>query len=131
MTELTTTALARTAEAMLRALGGETVTVLFPIATDASGTSSELGLTPAAVEEVAFAPVVVRALAPEDGRARRELVFAASAIAAQAESRAASAEALFHSAVGVVHEGRLLRIAAVTPELFAGSASLYRVVAID
>ncbi len=118
--------LARAAEAMLRALGGQTVTVLFPIAADAN----ELGLGATAAEEVPFAPVVVRSLPPDDaGRARRELLFSATALAARTDG--ISGEALLQSALGVRHHGRLLRIARVTPEFFAGSPYLYRVVAIE
>ena len=128
MTELSTIALARVAEAMLRALGGESVSLVFAV----SGAGNELGLGAATSEEVALAPVVMRSLAPTDGRARRELLFAASAIAAQVENRgSASAEALFQSAVGVRHQGRLWRIESATPEVFGGSAYLYRVVAVE
>ncbi len=123
---------ARAAEAMLRALGGESVSLLFPVATGTPDLADELGLVAAAVEEVAVAPVVVRALVPDNGHARRELLFAASAIRAQVDARsAATAEALFQSAVGVLHQGRLLRIVSVTPELFAGEAYLYRVLAVE
>ncbi len=122
--------LARAAEAMLRALGGDTATLLLPIPTDAALDEDGLGLTAIAAEEVAFSPVVVRSLAPAEGRARRELLFPAAAVAAQVDSHgAASAEALFQSALGVRHQGRLLRIESVAPELFAGSAYLYRVIA--
>jgi hypothetical protein len=125
-------ALARAAEAMLRALGGEPVGLLFPAILSAAGTANELGLGAVAAEEVALAPVIVRALAPDAGRVRRELLFPAAVIAAQVELRAAaSAEALFQSALGIVHQGRLLHIESVTPELFGGSAYLYRVVAIE
>ncbi len=123
---------ARAAEAMLRALGGESVSLLFPVATAAPDLNDELGLAVAAMEEVAFAPVVVRALVPDNGHARRELLFAASAIRAQVDARPSpTPEALFQSAVGVLHQGRLLRIASVTPELFAGEAYLYRVLAVE
>lgn len=125
-------ALARAAEAMLRTLGGESVSLVFPVPIAAMGTESELGLNSATTEEVVLAPVVVRSLPPKEGRARRELLFAAIAVEAQVDVRAAgSAEALFQSAVGVLHQGSLLQIESVTSEFFGGSAYLYRVVAIE
>ena len=129
MPELSRIALARAAEAMLRALGGESVSLVFAVL---NGAGDELGLGAGTSEEVALAPVVMRSLAASDGRARRELLFAASAIAAQVENRgSASAEALFQSAVGVRHQGRLWRIESMTPEVFGGGAYLYRVVAVE
>ncbi len=132
MSELTQH-LARAAETMLRALGGESVSLLFPLPVGAPGNAAELGLSPAAAEQVTLAPAIVRALPPDKtGRVRRELLLPASAVAEQLERRAAaSAEALFQSALGVLHQGRLLHIESVTPEFFGGSAYLYRVVAVE
>lgn len=130
MSEITNTApaLARAAEALLRALGGETVSLVFPVVAD----TNDLGLGAALTEEIAITPVVVRSLTPADNRARREFLLPAAAVAAQIELRGAdSADALFQSALGVSHQGRLLHIASVTPESFGGSAYLYRVTAIE
>ncbi len=121
-------ALARAAETLLRTLGGETVTLVFPATADAN----DLGLGPAQTEEVTLAPVVVRALPVDGSGVRRELLFPAAAVAEQIESRGAvSAETLFQSALGVLHQRRLLHIESVTPERFAGSTYLVRVVVRD
>lgn len=124
-------ALARAAEAMLRALGGETVSLIFPMAAIADANVG-LGLGALPAEEVPLSPVVARSLANESGRARREFLFAAAPVEDQVELRATgSAEALFQSALGILHQGRLMHIESVTPEWFGGSAYLYRVVAVE
>ncbi len=125
-------ALARAAEAMLRALGGETVSLIFPMPGASDANTVGLGLSAVAAEDVSISPVVMRPLANDSGRARREFLFAAAPVYAQAELRAiGSAEDLFQSALGILHQGRLMHIESVTPELFGGSAYLYRVVAVE
>ncbi len=125
-------ALARAAEAMLRALGGEAVSLIFPMPAASDANTVGLGLGALAAQDVPISPVVTRSLPPDSGRARREFLFTASAITAQLELRAiGSAEDLFQSALGILHQGRLMHLASVTPELFGGSAYLYRVVAVE
>jgi hypothetical protein len=125
-------ALARAAEAMLRALGGVELALRFAYVSEPETDADQLGLTPAQTEDVTLSPVLVRTLAPDarQPRSKVELLFAAAAVAAQAELRqAASGAALLESAAGVLYAGRLLRITAVATEHFAGTPYLYRVMA--
>lgn len=146
-------ALARAAEAMLRALGGSEVALRFTSPADAGDDDRHLGLAAPRESDVAVAPVVVRSLppdkpqpgAPPSWRSERvgssgatrpqqrlELLFPAAAISAQVEARqAGSAEELFASALGVVVQGRMLRIEGVFPQYFAGTAYLYAVIAVQ
>ena len=139
-------ALARAAESMLRALGGSEVALRFTSPDDSSDEARQLGTAAPLVTDVTLAPVLVRSLPPDtprqvisshDGQPKRtgtrlELLFPASSIAVQVEARQLpSAEALFTSALGVVHQGRFLRIERVAPEYFAGAAYLYAVMAVE
>lgn len=125
-------ALARAAESMLRALGGNGVQLLFPKATAPDDPGAQLGLIAAGVEEVLVGPAAVRSLSSEkhDGRVRVEFLFSASTLSAVAEAQqAGSIRAFFERAIGITHEGRLLRIQGIESEAMAGTAYLYRVTA--
>ncbi len=117
----------RAADAILRALGGAEVTLLFPLSTGVT-TGSDLGQGDLPVEQVTVSPVCsLPPMGDRTGR-KREFLFPASSISALVEaSGGVSAEAWFESAVGIVHEGRLLRIESVFAEIFSGTAYLYRV----
>jgi hypothetical protein len=128
------TAVVRAADAMLRALGADEVSLLFAASGVPNDPSVQLGLVDPGVEEVSFCPVVVRSL-PATGtgpRIRREFLLGGSAVAETVVDRnVASAQALFDSALGLTHDGTLLHIESVTTEYFAGTAYLYRVVGVE
>jgi hypothetical protein len=127
-------ALVRAADAMLRALGGAEVTLLFPQQTLADDTSVELGLVDPGVEQVKFSPVVVRNLPTGNEGPRRKLEFLlpASLVASEAVDRnVASGADLLNGALGLVHQGETFHIAGITTECFAGTAYLYRVVGVE
>lgn len=115
---------ARAAEALLRSLGAGSVEVRFPL----SGAGGGLGLAAPVVEAVALAPAAVRVLrAEEGGGARYEVAIAAAAVARAAELRnLASADEFFAAALGIVFEGKLLRIVNVTPHACGAAVCLYR-----
>jgi hypothetical protein len=128
------TAVLRAADAMLRALGGDEVSLLFAAVDMPNDASAQLGMMDPGVEEVKFSPVVVRNLQTANSGPRRRLEFLlpGSAVAAEAVARnAASAQAMLDSAMGIMHDGGLLHIEGVTTEYFAGTAYLYRVVAVE
>lgn len=130
-------ALARAAEAMLRALGGSDVCFRVPaLSTDASP-GDGLGLAAPLTDDVAVAPAVVRALPPNGGVVVRfEVLLAPAALASQLAVRGQSAEEFLAEALGVLHPlaggsaAPLLHIESVKAEMFAGEAYLYRVVAV-
>jgi hypothetical protein len=128
------TGLIRAADAMLRALGGTEVTLLFPLQALPGDTSSELGLVDPGVEQVKFSPVVVRNLPTGNEGPRRKLEFLlpASVVASEAVDRnVASGVELLNSALGLLHQGETFHMAQITTDCFAGTAYLYRIVAVE
>lgn len=127
-------AVVRAADAMLRSLGGDEASLLFAATTVPDDPSVQLGLVDPGVEEVKFSPVLVRSLptAGKGPRVRQEFLLSGSAVAQEVVDRnVASAQAFFDSALGLMHDGKLLHIEGVTTEYFAGTAYLYRVVAVE
>ena len=123
-------AFVRAADAMLQALGGGGVRVLFPGAS--TGTAGEeLGMTVPPVEEVEVAPVC-RVGAEASGQRRIEFLFSAAGLARHLEARGSgSAQEFFNASLGIVEEDRLMRIESVVTETFAGTPYLHRVVAVE
>jgi hypothetical protein len=131
---MSSAAVVRAADAMLRALGGDGVSMLFPLVTMPNDPSAQLGLADPGVEEVVFSPVVVRTLVtPTTGPRRRlEFLLSGAAVAAELASRnVASAEDLFDGALGLLYDNELFHIENVTTEYFAGTAYLYRVLGVE
>jgi hypothetical protein len=127
-------AVARAAEAMLRALGGAEISLVFPLLQMPNDSGAELGLMDPGVEEVVLSPVVARNLATSGTGPRRRLEFMVPAAVVQAEiveRNVATAQALFDGALGVMYAEDLLHIESVTAEYFAGTPYLYRVVAVE
>jgi len=121
---------ARAAEAMIRALGGGAITLLFPVLTANEQQIPGLGLDSAATEQIEIAPVAMLTLAIDSSVAasRMEVIIPGSAVfSTMAERLAATPENLFDSALGIIHEGRLLRIERWSADHFAGVPYLFRV----
>lgn len=124
----------RAADAMLRALGGEEIALVLPLAGETPDLSSQLGLSDPGAQRVPIFPVVVRNLpAPASGPAqRREFLLSAAAIAnAVQEQGAASAQALIDATLAVEYQGTLYHIESGTTDYFAGTAYLYRLIAVE
>ena len=120
----------RTADALLRAMGAVNVTLRLPA--NIAVANSDLGLGTPAVEDVELGPVVLRDLPPArlGGATRAELLVSAASVADQVALRNfGSADELFNAALGVVRDGRLLRIEDVSSDSFADEPFLFRVVA--
>src|SRR4029077_18312845 len=103
----------RAADAMLRALGGDTISLLFPLVGMPNDPSAQLGLVDPGVEEVNLSPVVVRILTTPTTGPRRKLEFllSASIVAEELSSRnVASAQALFDGALGLIYDSDLFHI---------------------
>ena len=134
-------ALARAAEAMLRALGGCEVTLRFSggASPDDAASNRRLGLGTSETEDVALSPVVVRYGNTSTSASQTrgtgaddsfEFMIAGSAVDEQVELRqTGTAKALFESALGFVNDGKLLRITGVSADFHSGAAYLYRVTA--
>ncbi|HEX3740293.1 MAG TPA: hypothetical protein VHV29_11260 [Terriglobales bacterium] len=128
------TAVLRAADALLRALGGDQIGLVLPLPTETGSDSTQLGLTDPGVQQLTISPVVVRTLpAPSRGpRVRMEFLISASAVASAVDAEgAASGEALFDLALGIQFQTDFFHIESVSMEYFAGTAYLYRVVAVE
>jgi hypothetical protein len=121
-------ALARAAEAMLRALGGGEVVIRCPVAPAANEDNAELGIEGPVTQDLAVSPCVARVAGP--GK-RIEFLFAAATLAPYLADRGESAEDFFASALGMVHEQKLLHIETMTTDFFAGTPYLYHVIAVE
>jgi hypothetical protein len=127
-------AVVRAADAILQALGGSEITLVFPLVALPNDPSAQLGLVDPGVQQVTFSPVVVRSLNTSETGPRRRLEFliSSSAVAAAVVSQnAASAEALFESALGLNYDSDLFHIEDVITEYFSGTAYLYRITAVE
>jgi hypothetical protein len=119
----------RTADALLRSLGGCSVGLQIP-SPAAAGEGAEIGITPQTYRSLPLSPAIfrrVRAPMVEGQPTKFELMISASAIETQVGAlELTSADALFALAAAVSVDGKLFLIEAVTaPEAF-GQAYLYR-----
>jgi hypothetical protein len=138
---------ARTAAAMLRALGGGEVRLLLPVPYNTDATLQELGLATTGLEEVPVGPVVVRNLwqgttsLPAQGQrwsaapnraAQYELVISAEAVRAAAEARQIeSGTELLNEARGIMNGAQRLSVMTITTDYCGGVPYLYRVLAME
>lgn len=127
-------AITRAADAMLRVLGGDSISLLFAANAVPNDASVQLGMVDPGVVEVVFSPVVVRTLPTSSDGPRRRLQFliAGSSVADElAERNVPNAEALFESALGISYDGDLFHIVNVLTEYFAGTAYLFVVEGVE
>jgi hypothetical protein len=118
----------RAAETLIRTVGATAVQFCFPLAGSATGDGAQLGLSQPQLEEVAVAPVVVRALqGPAEFKEQFELVVAAATLDQLFELRAAGDMAgLLEQLATIRWNGRTFRATKWSSELFAGDEYLYR-----
>ena len=114
-------ALARAAEAMLRALGGAAVTLRCPVAAAKDGLARQLGREAPITDDISIAPVVLRPNGEE-----LELLIAPSTVAPYMQDRGQTAPQFFAGIVAVLHGGREMSVKLFLVEQFAGAEYLYR-----
>jgi|SRR5579862_7534263 len=127
-------AIIHAADSILYALGGDEVTLVFPLVSLPNDPSAQLGLVDPGVQQVTFAPAVVRSLNTQNSGPRRRLEFLISSTAvsqAIVSQNAASAESLFESALGIAYDNDLFHIEDVVTEYFGSLPYLYRVTAVE
>jgi hypothetical protein len=127
-------AVARAANALLKALGGETVSLVLPATAMAGDAAGQLGLVDPGVQEVVISGVVERELTTGNlgPRRRAEFTLPASGIADQLPTLGmGSAEDLFKAVLGLNYGGELFHIEKVVPESFAGTVCFYVVTAVE
>lgn len=128
------TAVLRAADAMLRSLGGQEISLLLPLSAMPGDAAGQLGLADPGVEEVRISPVIARNLptASSGPRRRVEFLIPASGIATAMSSHDfANAEQLMNATLGIVFEGELFHIEGFSTECFGATAYLYRVVGVE
>ncbi len=126
--------LVRAADALLRALGGDTVSLVLPATATASDAAGQLGLVDPGVHEISVSPVVTRELVTGNLGPRRRIEFTlpASVIVDQLSALGmGTAEDLFGNALGLNYGGDMFHIEKVVPENFAGTVYLYVVTAVE
>jgi hypothetical protein len=119
---------------MLRALGGETVSLLLPASATASDSGGQLGLVDPGVQVVVISPVAVHRLPTSNLGPRRRIEFTlpASAIALQLpELGMGTADDLFELVLGLKYGPDLFHIESVEPENFAGVPYFYVLTAVE
>jgi hypothetical protein len=127
-------AVMRAADAMLRSLGGEEISLLLPLTAMPGDPAGQLGLADPGVQEVKITPVIVRNLATDNSGPRRRVEFLVPASGIEAALAArdfANAEQLMDTTLGIAYEGEIFHIEGFSSELFGGSAYLYRVVGVE
>jgi hypothetical protein len=116
-------------------LGGAEVKLLIPVARESAGETEGMGIAPAAVEELAISPALVRSSRDGEGV---ELVVGAETLKAALGSNGTTPPCCFATRTGhpgdlVLGEARIrvnervMRVAAVRAEYFAGVEYLYRI----
>jgi hypothetical protein len=127
-------AVLRAADALLRALGKDSVSLLLPATAMASDAAGQLGLVDPGVQEVMISPVMAREVRTGNPGPRRRIEFTlpASAIAAQLPSLGmGSAENLFSAVLGANHKGNLFHVESVVPESYSGTVCFYVVSCVE
>ena len=124
----------RAADAMLKALGGETVSLLLPATAMAGDAAGQLGLVDPGVQEIVISPVVLREMTTGNLGPRRRVEFTlpASAIANQLPALGmAAGDDFFNAVIGLNYGNDLFQIETVVPESYGGTVCFYVVTAVE
>jgi hypothetical protein len=127
-------ALLRAANALLLALGKESICLLLPATAMAGDAAGQLGLVDPGVREVQIAPVMARELTTGNLGPRRRVEFTlpASVVIGQLPAIGmGSADDLFNATLGLNYGGDVFHIETVVPESFAGTVCFYLVTAVE
>ena len=128
------TAVMRVADSLLKAFGGDSISLVLPACATASDPAGALGLVDPGVQEVVIAPVVSRELRTENVGPRRRVEFTlpASAVERQLPPLGmGSADDLFRAVLGINYGNDLFHLESVTPENFADTICFYVVTAVE
>ena len=132
----TAKALERMADALLRSVGGEQVTLRTPAPAIPNDPTEQMGLAQPRFQDYVLSPVTFRKLRPRLGTkpqaAGYELLVSASAVERLLGSLAyESASLLFGEACGVLVGEALLRVDSCTGVTLCGGVILYRILLHD
>lgn len=126
--------LRRAADALLRAMGGDSVTLVLPAMAMAKDAAGQLGLVDPGVIELLISPVVTRELQTGNVGPRRRVEFTlpASAIANQLSALGMGCgDDLFNAIIGLTFGNELFHIEKVAPQSFGGTVCFYLVTAVE
>ena len=122
--------MARSAEAMLRAMGGTMVHVIRPQLMTGTLQQRQLGQTQPQYADVAVGPAVVTVESTAPTSMRINVVLPARAVRKYADAEGAeNGAAWLMSARGILYQGSLLPITKVKAEVMSGVEFAYRVTA--
>lgn len=126
--------LQRAADALLKALGNESVSLLLPATAMANDAAGQLGLVDPGMQEVVIFPAIARELTTGNLGPRRRVEFTlpASVVAGQLPALGmGSADDLFRAVLGLMYGNDLFHVESVVPESFAGTICFYLVTAVE
>jgi hypothetical protein len=127
-----TSAAARAADVLLRAMGGRTVMLRMPAPAVPADLTEQLGIATPLFQDLPLTPVVyrkARATVAEGNAAKWELLVSATAIESLVGSLAhASASVLFANAYGVLCDDELFEIISATSEQAFKQPYVYRLI---
>ena len=124
-------ALARAADAMVRALGGAAVSLRFASGAP-QGLERELGLTATTYQELELAPVVLRSMRRKEAREGVELLVSSHALdTLMPACGVANGMELLKRVQAIVSNGRVFVVTGVSAESFAGLEYMYRLTAVE
>ncbi|HVN18279.1 MAG TPA: hypothetical protein VMU05_05880 [Dongiaceae bacterium] len=124
----------RAVDAMLRAMGRESVLLLIPATAMAGDAAGQLGLVDPGVMELLISPIAMRELTTGNLGPRRRVEFTLPASGIEGQLAAvgmASADDLFAAVIGVTYSNELFHIEKVAPQSFGGTVCLYLVTAVE
>ncbi len=127
-------AMVRMANAMLRALGGESVSLILPGTAMAGDSGGVLGLVDPGVQEVPISPVVIREITTGKLGPRRRIEFTLPASVIEGALPALgldTMEDLFKAVLGLNYGSDLFHIEKVVPETFAGNLCFFVITAVE
>ena len=124
-------ALARAANAMMRALGGASVKLRLPVACS-GGIQRELGIARSVLQEAEVAPVIVRAVGNKDIRPTQIEVLISSTVldGVLPGFGATEGRAFLNGVQQVVYAGQVFAVTEMSEDRFAGVAYMYHVMAV-
>lgn len=123
-------AVARAANAMIKALGGATVRLRIASAA-ADGLESELGITATTCQEIEVSPVVVRNLDAKNGREQIEVLMSSNTLDLMIPaSGIANGMEFLNKVQAILCDERIYIVTRVSAERFAGVEYMYRLKAL-
>ena len=124
----------RVADALARAFGGESISLILPATAMANDAAGQLGLVDPGVQEVLLSPVVIREITTGNLGPRRRVEFTVPASIIERElpglGMGSSAD-LFKAALGLNYGSDLFHIESVVPESFAGNICFFVITAVE